>query len=569
MNNKKNIWIPYISLKKSTDKGCYLILLFWFCGGLLYVLPNHGGTGLELPQNILAWCVVSLLALWCFYGSFQTSLYYRYSLPSGTWLIILGGIFWSLPLIWTPDHDWFLNAIPRVMGLWGMIGLYMLMLLTTSGRGMRKPVLLILVCASVLQCGYAVWQLIHHNVIMNGRPGGSFEQVNVLSSFLATGTVAAAWQYLQCHHKKGRILSGLVLFGLSAFLVILQSRAGLVGVILAMVLLVITSMRTRKVRAAEILWITGGGLLTGWLLLFYGSQLHTTWFPALLNKEHSTHARLRMILTTWEIIKQHPVTGSGYGGFESLFGEYASRIPNPNHVNIEIVSHPHNEMLFAWAEGGICAVTGLGLIITGCLRRLWCRGGIRLTGVALLIPLIVHANLEYPLYVSVSHGLLLVIILVISGPGCKMSVNQGELPSDVHFIWQWAGVIICSTALIFMITGIETQQKLNKIESQGLVPLFQENSGGDNSFINSYVLFDRIEFDRHVALLLRYNITKSPYLLDNYKEWGEKYLKTHNDPSVFASLLTIYKMQSLSGYTTLCQRANRRWPADPRFDCIR
>ncbi len=125
-NNNQAIADNHQQWRKKADRVCTFILLLWLCGGLLYVLPNHGGSGLELPQNILAWCAIALLAMGCLCCIIHRRSGFTYSLPPGSLLIIIGGVLWSLPLLWSPKHDWMWNALPRVMALWGLIGLYVL-----------------------------------------------------------------------------------------------------------------------------------------------------------------------------------------------------------------------------------------------------------------------------------------------------------------------------------------------------------------------------------------------------------------------------------------------------------
>lgn len=140
---------------RRADAGVTLISGIWFCGLLNYILPNHGGAGLNLPQNLLAWSVMALIGLWCLYRLPEKR---EVALPSGTLLVMAGILLWSLPLLWTPRADWRLNALPRVLALWGMAGFWLLLLYATSGIRLRARWLLILVTAALMQAGWAVWQ---------------------------------------------------------------------------------------------------------------------------------------------------------------------------------------------------------------------------------------------------------------------------------------------------------------------------------------------------------------------------------------------------------------------------
>lgn len=75
---------------------------------------------------------------------------------------------------------------------------------------------------------------------------------------------------------------------------------------------------------------------------------------------------------------------------------------------------------------GLVAVAGVILMIGGMLKRLWSREGRRWIGLAMLLPIALHMNLEYPLYQSVTHGLVLVILLGINGPTATPVKNVGQ-----------------------------------------------------------------------------------------------------------------------------------------------
>lgn len=102
----------------SPRRGLLFIAGVWLCGGLLWLLPNQGGSGLALPQNLLAWCAMALMVLW---GSL-TERRVKFIYPAGTQLIITGAILWSLPLLWSPSSAWQWNAATKVMAAHRLAG---------------------------------------------------------------------------------------------------------------------------------------------------------------------------------------------------------------------------------------------------------------------------------------------------------------------------------------------------------------------------------------------------------------------------------------------------------------
>ncbi|WP_426445644.1 Wzy polymerase domain-containing protein [Siccibacter colletis] len=481
-------------------------------------------------------------------------------------MLIAGVIVWTLPLLWSSQTAWRLNAAPRCLALWAMAWFYIVLLFTTPCRTMRPAVLAIITAAAGLQAAHALWQLTDIAALPDGRPYGSFQQVNVLASYLATGIACALWLFLHSSRRISQHVSGTVLFFLPAVLAMLQSRAGLLGAMLAAILLLATARRAQACRALALM---ASGVGAGLLWLWAGPLVLPEWAPPLIDKTSSTHSRLYMLQLTWQLIRQHPVTGNGYGGFEALYGQLARAVP-PG-LEAATVKYPHNELLFAWAEGGVVAVLGLLLMVAGIVKRLFSASGTGIAGLAFLLPIAVHMNLEYPLYQSATHSLTLIMLLVIGGPGVKrLAINPGRSMrgnTEIARAGRWVTGATATAGLLFMITGLQTQHRLTRVEQQGLLPLVSNEPQVLASLYNPWSQASRLDFDRHVALLLRFNHTRDPALLDAFRRWGTTYSETHNDPEVYASLLAIARAQRLPEADRLCQQAHGRWLNDPRFRC--
>lgn len=547
------------NLKKwSANNIVTLLILLWLCGGLLWTLPNHGGAGLALPQNLLAWCMLALIALCCAVLSPR----WKAAWPPGTFLVIGGAALWSLPLLWSPLAAWQWNALPKVLALWGLVGIWLLILKSTGCHRMRRGWLLILVLSALLQVGFGVVQLSDIEHLTGGRPYGSFQQVNVLASFLATGMVCALWLFLASRQRLMMFTSATALVVLTVMLVLLQSRAGGLGAVAGALILLLAAGKSRRRKGyAMLLLLAGTG--TGVLTLYFGPLLIQGFIPELVQKESSNVQRWYLITLTWQLILNHPFIGNGYGSFEALFGQLSQQVP-PG-MGTTTVQYPHNEFLYTWMEGGLVAVAGIVLMIAGILRRLWGRGGSRWCGLAVMLPLALHMNLEYPLYQSVTHGLMLVMLLTLAGPAVR--ANTGH-PAGYEKPLRAGVGLVAFGVLAFMISGVVTEVQLTRIEHKGLVPFIHEETAVVESLANAYSQYDRLDFDRHVALLLRFNITRDAALLTRFREWAERFSTVHNNPDVTHSLLMIVRSQGDPSAQTLCLKAKAMWPDDPRFDCF-
>lgn len=541
------------------ERGKVFIAGIWLCCGLLWILPNQGGSGLALPQNLLAWCVMALMVLWCS----LTGRRVKFSYPAGTQLIITGAILWSLPLLWSPSSAWQWNAATKVMALWGLLIVWLELLKTPVNLITRRHWLMILVMSAFLQTIFCLYQLTDMAKLPGGRPYGSFQQVNVLASFLATGTVCALWLNTTARQKWVTRFCSLSLVMLPAMLVLLQSRAGYLGAILGSLIVLVAAYKTNRSRGYFSLLLMLAGIILGLVALHVGPRLFPGFIPGLADKSGSNSQRWYILQVTWQLIQNHPIVGNGYGSFEALFGQMTQH--NPLGLRDATLLYPHNELLYTWMEGGIVAVAGVILMIGGMLKRLWSRGGRRWIGLAMLLPIALHMNLEYPLYQSVTHGLALVILLGISGPTATPVNNAAQ--GNVMTFNRMLRVLAASAVLIFMATGVVTEVQMTHIEQHGLAPLARDESAAVGTLLNPWSQHDRLDFDRHVSLLLRFNLTRDPDLLTRFQSWAEHYRKVHNSSDVNFSLMMIYRAQHSENAKEICMQSNALWPEDMRFRC--
>ncbi|MCK0552717.1 Wzy polymerase domain-containing protein [Pantoea ananatis] len=563
-----NTYTHKVSAQKK-NRGILAALSFWLCGGLLYVLPNSGGSGLSLPQNLLTWAVISLiLTISILSKDFTIKAFSRFS--SGEQAIIIGVLAWSFPLFLTRDLDWFQNALPRVTALILLTLLYFILSRAMGGRLKNRYCLLnIIIIACVLQGGYAIVQLIKSPA---DRPYGSFQQVNVLSSFLATGLNCLLFIFLRkkTHHRALLLYwYALGILLLTSVIVVLQSRAAFIGFGCGVIILLISGLITKRNRFLPAFFLLLSGIGIGLFVLYIFPMFFPDAAVPVIIKAESTSSRLYMTQLTIELIMQSPIVGHGYGGFEAVFGQLAAT--NLPGLEAATLTHPHNEILYAWLEGGLISLVGLLLMIAGVLMKLWERGALKRYGIALLLPLAAHMNLEYPLYQSVTHGLMLVLLLVIAGSipsQCKTKEAQNGYGKKNSFQIIRCFLFLISIFMIyFSLTGLITQQRLTQIEKKGLQEFTVEPEKKINDLPNYYSQRTRIDFDYHVAMLLTFNKTRNPALLSDFQQWGWRFLKTHNDPNIYDSMMKISQFQQTTQYHYLCAEAHGRWPKDKRFIC--
>ncbi|EPO2685162.1 O-antigen ligase family protein, partial [Shigella flexneri] len=77
----------------------------------------------------------------------------------------------------------------------------------------------------------------------------------------------------------------------------------------------------------------------------------------------SNDQRIRILKGAISLIQQRPLTGWGLGSFEATFPQALEDVGVTN-IESDTATHPHNELLFVTAEGGIVALFGF-LLLSG------------------------------------------------------------------------------------------------------------------------------------------------------------------------------------------------------------
>lgn len=310
---------------------------------------------------------------------------------------------------------------------------------------------------------------------------------------------------------------------------LLQSRIGWVGGISTLLLFSLYYWRQR-----QIAWLWLCSLISLLAALYLLGQLSES---LLLAKETSNRDRGLILKYTWHMIQQHPWLGWGYGSFEAAFAQalsQAGQVPN----NFIFPSHPHNEVLYGWAEGGIVALIGMLLLAIGYVKPLLRQPKTVFPLWVLTLPIALHLMTELPLYQSAAHWLVLILLGRLMIPE-NMLVAETTAPT----LWQrgmhYAVILSALCTLLFMVTGFNTGRVLTLAERGGLVDMRPLDK-----LTNPYIQWERYEYIRHINLLLQFNQRQDPALLTQFSAWAEQYIQLHNDPNVYQSLIMINQYQN-------------------------
>lgn len=178
-----------------------------------------------------------------------------------------------------------------------------------------------LLAAGLLSLGVSLMQVFAPSLVdgylvahsgIPGRAAGNMRQPNHLASLLMWSCVAAA--YLADQERLKKALPA-VLFGLIFAVVLSASRTGLVGVLV----LALWGLLDRKLNrvsrytllTAPLMLLVGWGLMWGWSHVG-GATLGA---ESRLAEGAGSPARLAILANAWELLKQNPLTGVGWGEF--------------------------------------------------------------------------------------------------------------------------------------------------------------------------------------------------------------------------------------------------------------
>lgn len=521
--------------------GCWplmSVMLYLICILPIYV-ENNAGSGLNLPQNLLAWgCMVLFILLTAARAAVDGRMYIARFMP---WAILAAALL-MLPWLWTSSALWRQHALPRIAGIAGALLFALALCQVRLTGGLRRAVLVVVVISALVQATEAMMQAWLPDLSLNlmdfssTSPYGIFQQRNLLASWLATGFGVILY-LSRTALTRGRSLAWMVtLYPLSAGLVLSQSRVGALGALAMAVLSMVADVPHLRHRWPAVLrrvvffsslmvWCVGIGL---WAMP--SDEQADFSHPA------STEQRLRVLAGTAELIAQHPLAGSGLGSFEAQFPQALAAVGLKS-LESDTFTHPHNEVMYVMAEGGLTALCGLlllaGIWLWPVVNRLSRRDGSWLLPLAGL-PVVMHLMTEYPLYLSAPHLMLLLLLFRTGLPGEEVRevrggglIRMGILPLVC---------LACALTVTVLEAGFTTQAALTRAEmdmNAGLMPRLPVADW------RSLTQAERLERDRHLLAANAPGFSRRPHAMAAFTVWGERWLRVHNDADVSAALIWI------------------------------
>ncbi|MGL5303282.1 MAG: Wzy polymerase domain-containing protein, partial [Aeromonas sp.] len=247
-------------------------------------------------------------------------------------------------------------------------------------------------------------------------------------------------------------------------------------------------------------------------------------------------------LFSLDLISKHWLVGNGYGGFEATFlNEYAKAL----HLNLDIgmqiynLDHPHNELLYWGIEGGIAPIMGMVVMGSALLWRLvkvgWVNG---MALLALVTPILLHTQTEYPFYHAIAlWWLLLTLIYIIDSDIAEQHVAHanGQWWDWVYRPWlllRFIAIIIPLVVVPFMLTAIHTAWVVTKYERGGYKePALLQR------IINPMAWLTRVEIDVNTVRLKVGLQTHNAAELEAYVAWGQAFVRHTPRANIYANMV--------------------------------
>lgn len=522
--------------------------IYWIF--LLHIAwPNHGKTGIYLPYNQVAWGVMSTLcAIFWFIHPGKNRLVFG----PVSFGLFAGALLMTLPLMWSPSAEAVSYALPRMAGLWAGLAFWFTLRQCHFSASRKTGLLYCFVGAGVVESVIVLlelklptsWLPASWGVMVEkyGRYGtGVFQQVNVTTSFLSltlAGTLlllGLRWATLPDTRRERlrqySLATATVL--ISAVITTVYSRIGWLSAVVVVVavywLLTWSRFRQHGCRQRLLLCLPLTGIIVGILLMKVSVG------QALDIHDGSNHQRLLTLYHTILYASHHPFLGYGAGTYEGYYQAYLAGLPGGN-PGAEIMEHPHNEFLYQYTEGGIVALAG-ALLWGGIYVWLWrkARNVLQAGAIILSLPLLLHTQVEFPLYYSVPHWLALLTLLRLADR--EYPVYQSVTRSNIRtFSARLFMLLLALYGVSVAYQAFQTGNILDRFESNELSPREAEMI---TTLDTPWVFQSRYALDLTLLRLVRFSATHDRRQLYAFTQENEKWLTVYASADMYSNQIAV------------------------------
>ncbi|RKF14333.1 hypothetical protein DBZ36_16880 [Alginatibacterium sediminis] len=513
-----------------------LVLTVYLLAGMHYFQHNQGGSGLELPINLVAWVFIStLIGL----GLWQISLNRKVYFPPALIAVSVMTLCLWIPMLY-PNNQFASLALPRLLALSaGVLMLLAFFQFRFERRHINIICYLILV-AVIIEAAYGFSQRyffeignwMGFNTTGYRRPYAIFQQPNPASSFFLFGPLISA--YLICTNSKLKNwqLALITISSAAAGWMVMQNASRTSTIAYAISLVLMAPWLYQRARKAYLqTWLVACllGVLVPYLaaILISGEAIEVA---------KSVSIRETIYFTCLLMIAAKPLLGWGYGGFDSHY-HHQQLLYNQQGIINDFqpnMAHPHNELFLWGVEGGllpVIAIVGFSLYLTKVMfSRGWKRGSFYF---GLLFPILFHCMTEYPFYHAAVLWLLFLFVVFLVLHDTQALKSQNVL---YDFALRCFAILIPILTSAFMLTGLKTVDLIVKYERnpEASVVLLEQ-------IVNPFPMLTKVEYNSMTYRLRAGLVLGLDDELEAYVEWSKEKIANFPRPELYHNLSLAYQ----------------------------
>lgn len=540
----------YMSANK---KPAMFMLMLTFLVAPFYYHENIGGTGLNLPGNIVIWLCAIIFIFFTANSVLSRSILV---IPKHAALIL------AFPILATLSG--FLSGVTeplewgfRLLFVWGGALFLLALFQLQFSRSDWDKLLLILVLSGLVHAILACIQVFQPEDVTIYLPKapsniatGVFQQINIQATFQATVVVLCWYLSLRPLAKQNHLVRVVIYLSLwfATYIVMISgSRVGMLSMLVSTSLLVLfyfNQIKHHKKTVVLLIFI----MVSALFLSVYSDGL-----SRLFNKveniqtEYSTSQRIGIYRVAAEVVKDKPVLGHGIGSFESVWQYEKAHFQekNPSYQLIDsYVTHPHNELLFWQVEGGLLASLGIVVSFVSIFLIAW-KSNAKHT-LAFLFPFAFHNQVELPFHLSANAWFLTLLLICVALAHSKKHVASLSPSVSMRksvFLMSHISLVL---AVVFFAHSLIANAELNR----AIKP--DNNETLKVSSINPY--FTKIAEDFHMQRL--FNVSASNRSVEGMRAfltWQREEIKSR--PTAFNYKMLIASYQNLQNINEACAAA--------------
>lgn len=250
---------------------------------------------------------------------------------------------------------------------------------------------------TALECLWVVTSIVKDGLRFGGE-AGTLGNPAELALHLCVVLPMTGWLVVHSKEWRWRMAYGAAAVLSAVVLWLTQSRTGLICLALYGIIGLWMVVR-RYIRQKLLRWGIYGVTV---VVMLAGTSAYIT-----SHKTDSTSGRAFILGRSWELVKEHPLTGHGHRGFEREYmlrqADFFREHPDCEYAMLaDEIRHPLNEFLYVWVNYGVAAPIALLMLLVLPMWRWW-RGDRKMSPFLLPVTaILVFSCFSYPFYYPIA-----------------------------------------------------------------------------------------------------------------------------------------------------------------------